>query len=447
MIPNYDVVIVGAGPIGITTACTLKAIHNPLNICVIDKREEPGRNHGLKINADAVDKIQALMSESACNPLAKVEDLQQMTKIFAGWSENFVRTSFIETELAKTATAMGICVLRGKEYGITPENFPVLCDNSEETQKHGVLSAIFKNARIIIGADGAHSSVRTVTMGGKKSHDETIRHILELKYQTLGCMEARSYKIATKDVVQHSNLAFETTSKDKNNPTKPVTYHVFINADTFKALRVEGSDGRLKGVFGNSWTLAELKELSGGDEKVLKVYEQINDYLVTLPPRQGKCEHEQISTLELNVYRSLQSTIKYKDKHILLVGDAESGLVLERGFNKGLQGAALCAKAVSNFFLKQLMAQPELSPSFAWYENETKALFEREMGYAKVKNEALRYVEGSLHSSDLAKVKFDKVSDSVSHGKLKISQKITEISAAESSSSLSSYDLFSCTLF
>lgn len=59
-LPNhhFDVVIIGAGPLGMTTACTLKAIHKQLNICVLEKRTVSTRDHSLKINWDAVSKIQ-----------------------------------------------------------------------------------------------------------------------------------------------------------------------------------------------------------------------------------------------------------------------------------------------------------------------------------------------------------------------------------------------------
>jgi 2-polyprenyl-6-methoxyphenol hydroxylase-like FAD-dependent oxidoreductase len=137
MQPNYDVVVVGAGPIGITTACTLKAIHNHLNICVIDKRPEPVRNHGLHINGDSVDKIQQML-ESNLNEsaYANPEGIKNLRTIFEGWRESFIRTSQIENDLAKTAHQMGITLLRDKDCAVTEANFAFLCSSQGLAAPH-----------------------------------------------------------------------------------------------------------------------------------------------------------------------------------------------------------------------------------------------------------------------------------------------------------------------
>lgn len=403
---NFDVVVVGAGPIGITTACTLKAIHNHLNICVIDKRPEPVRNHGLRINGDSVDKIQTLL-ESTLNSnssYADPEGIQGLHQIFEGWRDNFVRTSHIENELAKTAHQMGITVLRDKGCTITEENFASLCSPEGQAAANvsSQLQQIFENAPVVIGADGAHSVVRKVVMKNKFSHEEILRHLVELKYQTSGQMQARGYTEASTGAVKHKMLSFETTSNDQSKPAKPVTWHLFVGEPTYNSLRIEDKEGRLKGVFGNSWTLNELKQLATTDKNVKRIYIQMINYLRTVTLRQGSCQNEQISTLSMNVYRSKHSVKEYYGKYVLLVGDAESGLVLERGFNKGLKGAAICAHAVSSFFSAQ-MTNDEMPLPFKSYEEEMRALFENERKWAKLKNTALKVVEAPLYSSMVAK--------------------------------------------
>ncbi len=411
---NYDVVVIGAGPIGITTACSLKAIYNGLNICVIDKRAEPQRNHGLRINADSVDKIQNLLSEvlKSNSTQANHENIKELQTIFKNWGGSFVRTSQIELDLAKTASKMGVIVLRDKMYTISEINFPLLCANSniiDENISFNVMKNLFANAKIIIGADGAHSIVRKVVMQNKLSHNEKLRHLVELKYQTHGQMQARGYKEASKDVMSHSVLSFETTSHDQSKLTKPVTLHLFVDEATYNGLRVKDDNDKLKGVFGNSWTIADLKELAKTDQNVSRVYAQIMNYLKDVTLRDGICENEQISTLSMDVYRSEHSVKKYHDKYVLLVGDAESGLVLERGFNKGLKGAAICAQAVANFFqeknsdieeeINELDNEKKIPQIFQDYEREMLEIFENERKWANIKNFSLKMVETSLYSS------------------------------------------------
>lgn len=274
---NYDVVVVGAGPIGITTACSLKAIHGKLHICVIDKRPEPQRNHGLRINGDAVDRIQQLLEDALHSPEASEKNVLMLKKVFCSWRDNFVRTSQIEMSLASIAQNMGIAVLRDAACKITEQNFATLCESQAVTSDigDGLLPAIFRHASVVIGADGSHSVVRKVAMKDKLSHHAVLRHLVELKYQTNGQMTIRNYKEASKNVIKHSTLSFETTSQDTSKPTKPVTLHLFVDEATYHALRVPDASGQLKGVFGNSWKLAELTELAHGHTGIKKVYAQI----------------------------------------------------------------------------------------------------------------------------------------------------------------------------
>jgi 2-polyprenyl-6-methoxyphenol hydroxylase-like FAD-dependent oxidoreductase len=285
MLPNYDVIVVGAGPIGITTACTLKAVQNRLNICVIDKRPEPVRTHGLRINGDSVDKIQELLKSTVNSDsfFTNHEKLHELGKIFESWRDNFIRTSQIENDLASVASYLGITVLRHADCAVTEENLAYLCSAEGEAPNDAAikLQHIFENASVIIGADGAHSVIRKVVMNDEFSQRET--------------------------------------------------------------------------------------------------------------------------TLSLAVYQSAQCVELYHDKYVLLVGDAESGLVLERGFNKGLKGAALCARAVSSFFTSHSSADDALPPSFQSYEEEMKALFENERKWAKIKNTALKLAEAPLWGSMMAK--------------------------------------------
>ncbi|MBA3237663.1 MAG: hypothetical protein H0T62_04840 [Parachlamydiaceae bacterium] len=257
-------------------------------------------------------------------------------------------------------------------------------------------------------------------MEDKFSHQEVLRHLVELKYQTTGRMQPRGFKEASVDVIKHSRLAFETTSKDQSKPTKPVTLHLFVDQPTYESMRIEDDEGRLKGVFGNSWSLSDLESLAKTDDKIQRVYGQITDHLTEVLLRDGDCQNEQISTLELNVYKSARSAIKFNNKYVLLVGDAESGLVLERGFNKGLKGAAICAQAVSTYFQNENLKDEGMPESFVSYENETLEIFESELRFAKIKNVALNTVEKSLNGSRMVKETSFKMSETSSNASSKV---------------------------
>lgn len=372
---NYDVVIVGAGPIGITTACTIKAKNPEIAVCVIDKRPKPTRNHGLSIKSDSVDAIQRVLQERIVDPNA----VANLGAIFQGWSNNFIRTVKIEEDLRQEAEKMKVTVLRGKEYEVTPAHF------------EGELDKIFQSARIIIGADGAHSVVRKAVMHDRLVDEETLRHLIELKYQTEGQAKPRSMFEASSAAVQHGRLDFESMSKTQRAELKPVTLHIFVNEPTFDAMRVEDTQGNLKGVPGNTWTLSELN--SKKDHNVYSVYRQLMSHVENVKERGGGCYDEQISTLIMNIYRSEEAVKEHKGKIVMLVGDAESGIVLEGGFNKGLKGAAACAEHVINYLNT---SNPAVLLS---YQEKMVEIFNEAKNWAKFKNTALDVIGTSAASS------------------------------------------------
>lgn len=378
---NIDVVVIGAGPIGITTASSLKALNPQLNICVLDKRAVATRNHGLKINADSVDKIQ--------QTLLKVHggaNVLRLNAIFQGWSGQFIRTVKIEEDLAIEAKAMGVTLLRGPEYEVKESEFNALCDGTSDNE---TLQRIFRSAQVIIGADSAHSVVRKVAMNDELVDEEVLRYLAELKYQTDSATKPRSYLAASSASVKHGNLSFESMNKTSNTQTKPVTLHIFIDKPVFDSLRPADSDGNLKGVYGNSWTLAELEVAAKTDRNIRKIFNQFTSYLESV----DDFADEKISTLEMRIFRSSHSALHYRNKQVLLVGDAESGIVLEGGFNKGLKGAAECAFTVNEYFLHQDQA------IFHTYEKNMVDIFENERAWTRLKDNALSVLATSAASS------------------------------------------------
>lgn len=405
---NYDVVIFGAGPVGITCAATLKALNRKLNICVLDKRPESTRNHGLNIRADSVAKIQEVLDQAlkSSDPFVDQKSIKELQKIFQNWKNHFIRTSTIETDLAKQAGLMGIHVLRGSEYGIKAEEFETLLDPSPAphplTDNQKRIKDLLLDAQVLIGADGSHSDARKGIMGKKitnpNTHQtviedqlrdkETLQYLIELKYQTNGKAVPREIFEASMELSKCGHFDVESMNKNQNQATKPVTLHIFVDKDTFDRFRQKDHQGNLKGVFGNSWSLKEIQDLAKTDEKVKKVYLNFKKHLKGIQARGGSCEQEQISTLEMSIYRSEESVKQYKGKSVLLMGDANSGMVLERGFNKGLKEAALGAQAVSNYFKENEGSAPsdKIPHLFTVYQEKVRQIFEEEKWWAHFKN-------------------------------------------------------------
>ena len=400
---NFDVVVIGAGPGGISTSCMIRALNPDLRICVLDKHEKAVRKHGLKIRTDSIEVISVLLKKTIDTVTDNQErklKLTHLLNVFNSWSGNFVRTSTIEENLLDAATSNDVTVLRGKEYRVKEKYLESLLGDqfpqnlSERVQS---LYAIFKDAKIVIGADGAHSVVRKVVMQDTLVGQELIRHVVELKFQTPGSTISRSILESSILSSKHGLLTFESMSKSVTEDLKPATLHVFVPQETFAALRVE-ENGVIKGVFGNSWTLKDLSERFKSNPYISKLDAIYQSYIESLKERNGACIDEKISTIVINIYRSERAYCHFKEsKHVLLIGDAESGIVLEGGFNKCLKGVAACAKAVDDFF-KSGDDSKKLSV-LETYQFILKQIFEKERAYAKTKYSVLKVAEKVATSS------------------------------------------------
>jgi len=411
MSSNFDVVIVGAGPVGITTATTLKALNKDLLICVLDKRELPSRNHGLNIQSDSVNKIIEVMDKAVKDsPSTNHSLMGSLKSMFVTWKNNFIRTKTIEEDLGQKAREMGITLLRGKDYELTDDRLAKVMKSPEEIQEildhqteEGLpeaerispqdvaLMRIFQHAKVVMGCDSAHSIVREKIMGLGLTEDKTMQHVIELKYQTNGATRVRNLRENLEDSCYHGHLDIETMNRQRLEDDKPVTLHVFVDEETFKRFRPT-IDGKLKGVFGNSWTMQEIAKFAETDEKIRDIYHIFCDSLKKVCKREGTPHDEQITSLPIRIYRSEKSVKLVSGRAVILAGDANSGLILARGFNKGLMEAALSAQAVHTFFAKGRTTMQEMPEEFTSYQEQSRKMFENEKWWIEYKSSLISAV-------------------------------------------------------
>lgn len=377
-----DVVYIGAGPVGISSACALKALNPSLKIAVLDKRPTATRTHGLKVEKDSIAAINKTLKE-ALKSAESPEHKQQVEKLrnqFLAWRRQFVKTNDIETKIGEIAKEMGITIIRdaGLAQELTSDNLPRMLSQSEsEAQK------MLNSAKVIVGADGAHSEVRKAFMNDKKVHNQTLQYVVELKYQTDGNARPMN-KGAAKMVASHAGvIAFHGMNRNPQEEPKPATLHLFVDRKTVELLRtIDPKTGKARGNAQSPWALAELKDRSQTEPQLKRLYKTLKRNIQAAEKTGGTCKNEKIATLDLTIYRSSTSVVHEQGKTILLTGDSNSGMILQRGFNKGLKEAALAAEAIHRHFNKP----EEMKKTFEKYQRRTHRIFASERRKALFKS-------------------------------------------------------------
>ena len=151
------IIIIGAGPVGLWTACECK-LRNPADdVIVLERYPSYQRRHTIKLINSSL-----LLYSKTTNSPEKQKLLQALLSQSSTWSSwrkpldsHFIRTSHLETALKEYATSLGVVI----QY--TPVS----------SQAH--LLSLFPTPELVICADGAHSKLRTECFG----HVEPTPHL------------------------------------------------------------------------------------------------------------------------------------------------------------------------------------------------------------------------------------------------------------------------------
>lgn len=404
---DFDVLIAGGGPIGMITACTLKSINTNLNICVFDKRPEATRKHGLSIDKDAIARITGVLEKKLKHPDPMVDlvHAKELLEIFKSWKSNVIATNQIENRLTAFAREkLNIEVYRGEEYEVTSAFFE---QNELNESLDSDLRKRLRNTKVVIGTDGSQSSTREAVKIAKTGQ-ETLQHLLELKFQAPNELPKRSPLLASSEASICEGIDFETMGRKKREMgTKPATRHLMVSPKTFNVFQKKDGRGKVvKGDHAHSWTLDEISILARTDKKAKKVFDRMI-YVLKKNSAHIKDKSEQafqemyasarITVLPMNIYTSENAAITYKDRMVLLAGDAHSGVVLARGVNKGIIESSYCVEAVTKYFHKtqkqnrKHKPQKELSlpKEFVDYQKKVQSLYREEIRWAKLKSSAV----------------------------------------------------------
>lgn len=314
------VTIVGAGPVGLLLACLLAPNHI---VTILEKRINRTRGHSLNIDTVTIKEI----SDFAPNN-------KELQNILNEWKtlHGHVNTVDIEESLLKLAISSGVIILE-KEVIDTIDDIP---------------------GHVIIGADGSHSKIRSIVFNDEIMDRHTVDYMVQLKYQTPEGTKPRQdisamvysfiNSFAGSDIVTD----FESLAPPKqidpfdDNVTlrKAGVLHIPVPETVYNIITHNN-----RGTFRTPWLIDELAQIN--NEHIARLLRIIRRYEFSLKWRGGWLEDAKITAIPLTIYRSTNVVrITENNKLIILVGDASSGLIYQRGLNKGWMEAIQCARTL-----------------------------------------------------------------------------------------------------
>lgn len=298
---NPDIVVVGAGPIGLFTAIEMK-LHNPaLQIKIVERNKQYSRHHILKLEEAS------LQNSLTCQTYEAVQKLH-----------GFVPTSEIESTFLEIAQNLGIEIETG-----------VKIQNPRELLKQ------YPTAHTVIGADGAHSTVRRHLFDDKKIVDTNLQYIVEIKYKAQGPTSCLSNLVYGPALGQINHFISENVGKEKNGET-PVSLFIFVDKETYTEIR-QVPNGRLTDLKPNSKRMKDLLNTLRPWLSLRKT--AVGEAMVK--------NSEKINGVALSVYQSECFAKEIDEKRVYLVGDAAAAVPYFRALNAGLISATLTAKTIA----------------------------------------------------------------------------------------------------
>lgn len=368
--PRAQVVFVGGGPTALCTAIQAKLRNPKLIIDILEKHGTYQRSHVLILNprsfkgmpTDLDHRFKAIIDRFIATPV--------------------IPTNEIEDTLLDFAQKIGINI----------------CRNNHVTDPRD-LRTRYPNARVIVGADGAHSTVRNTIFGNRMAIDKDLQFVIEVKYKVQGQGNRISFKekwptlkamgaIAQEYVGRVVSVTDSTTGQSRMET--PVTMRLFINEKSYK--KMEAARARTPYSFTNANSLVD------------EVREHIRTWLglrsdIIVPGS------EKITVTRLGVYASERVALAELDPVTkieliwCLVGDAAFGVPFFRSLNNGLLESTELARQIVEYLDPQPSSidslpslKSDLPGPFARYSQYVYRLRRWEIMVARIKSFLLDFL-------------------------------------------------------
>ena len=324
MAVDTDVLIVGAGPIGLVNAWALKHLNPDLNVVVLEKYAEYQRSHTLIMTSDEIEElIKVIQLQDDPTLTALVKQLRKDPNI---------RTNTIQELFTKLAKDSGVDIFTENE----------LTADTIKTR----ISEEFPNIRLIIGADGTHSTVSQSLFPAGNQIKHEFDHILQLRYDIKESEKSESiskrklYELMTRKGL----FAREYIGHNEDGKT-PVTLQMIISKQDYLALKDIATSKKPLKPFTNRGTGVDLEctesQLPPQIQSFLSEYLK---YKIQNALREGQTldyDSVRISVNETPATHAQKIVTSFNNARVILKGDAALGLSYFIGLKAGLKATAM----------------------------------------------------------------------------------------------------------
>lgn len=298
-----DVVMVGAGPVGLWTALQIKKRNPHWDIVVYERHEQYQRSHVLRLDHWSLLLYGRNTKDAREHQFYDEITGKQLSQIMTSVADSvYIRTNDLEAALKSYARDKGIRI-----------QTRTIANPEQVMQEH-------PECTMFIAADGAHSKMRASLLGEKALDEYVLQSIVEVKYKVKGSA-IKANMLETNQNTNH--MVFEYVGREKEG-FSPVTLRFFLDEKTYKNLPD-----------------ASFKSPLAIDSPLLPqtLKEDIQKYigLRTHAGDSGFCHDTGFLTkLNLSLYCARKFAIEVDGKAWFLVGDAALGVPYFRALNSGL---------------------------------------------------------------------------------------------------------------
>lgn len=301
-----DIVIVGAGPVGLWTALQIKKRMPSKNIVVYERHETYQRSHVLRLDHWSLLLYSRKNRDSSEQAFYEEVTGKRLSGVQAQFAKSlYIRTNDLEQALREYALREGIRIVYNKIH------------STAEAE------ALHPECTVFIASDGAHSPLRKQLLGDDDVARYDLQYVLEMKFEE----EGEPRKLETSQTwACNKQLQFMATDHvgRKKGDSTPVTLRLLLDETTY---------GQLPAMSFKEPCPLDAPALPKGVKRDIEAYLQFRTDALGTQYREGSGK---LSKIILSMYSARKFGFKRDGRAWFLVGDAAMGVPYFRALNAGM---------------------------------------------------------------------------------------------------------------